>query len=197
MSRWSPRDSTLCISGKSRRIKTCFPWLGLDPAIHFEPVFNIIKNALPCVKFDVQPFNERCAKTDVIRNHCQGVTTNCGKLQISKDITISLLRIFGNPSIEFTAGVQSANKRWVTIAAATWDCISNLMPLLRQPFYTLTAAKPHVKKLRALVLLAIHTLIADQRRVLFQFGRRSNMHLELPEPRHTNKGCDSADAKID
>jgi hypothetical protein len=131
--------------------------LGLDPATNFEPIFNISKTGVPGVKFDGPSFKELCAKADFIHNHFHGATLNCGKLQISNAITISFLRTFGKPSIEFIAGVQSVKKRRVIIAAATWDCIYEMMPLLRHVFYTLTAATPHVKQLYGGIVRHTHS----------------------------------------
>jgi hypothetical protein len=54
---------TVCCVGCQENIRCVYPAnpvgsklvsLGLDPAIHSEPAFNIIENVLPCVKFDVQ-----------------------------------------------------------------------------------------------------------------------------------------------
>jgi hypothetical protein len=95
------------VSIQKIQMRTDFPWFGFCHTF-LARVFQIIKTGLPGVKFDVQSFNELCAKADIIRNHFQGVTTNCGKLQISKDITILPLRTFRKPAIEFTAGVQTA-----------------------------------------------------------------------------------------
>lgn len=124
--------------------------IGLDPALDFEPVFNLYKVGSPGVRFEAHAFDDLCANADFIRNYFHGKSVEgTGQMQFANNVTMKFSTCFGKPSVEFTGDKETTNERQVIITSETWLYLYDMIPLLRRVFSTLQNATAHVLRLYA------------------------------------------------